>query len=341
MRDFEDSTLWRISAFERTPGQAAAVSSVWKVRAFCPARSSPTCSVKNGYTDQLDPLRTGRSLHAPSRAGADLPAACRFGVAGDAVPGPHALSLATRRDERDRRCTGRSEAARRRAAGVRPPGHYNSDRVGHAHHYHELAPLLWAMALRGPRSQLLNEIGGTAAYRLLSGHLPSGRLSAAPLVRRWSALPLGAAARDGHLARHEPRTCQPPAQRAVPVLGATGQPRHAGGARAAAGRSAVARFVRHLQAASLRQPAKGFAPGGRRAGRLAQVACRRSRLRRPKRRVPHGSSLSRRPWTGRVGLPSSGRVCAGRGFFTRLRHRPQRRSRCVRRTTSGTSTATG
>jgi hypothetical protein len=39
------------------------------------------------------------------------------------------------------------------------------ERVGRAEHYRPLKPLLWAMALHGPRRTVLAEIGGHAAYR--------------------------------------------------------------------------------------------------------------------------------------------------------------------------------
>jgi hypothetical protein len=51
--------------------------------------------------------------------------------------------------------------------GVRPPGHWMYERVGQAAHYRPLLPLLWLVALRGPRRGLLSEIGGTAAYRAI------------------------------------------------------------------------------------------------------------------------------------------------------------------------------
>jgi len=50
---------------------------------------------------------------------------------------------------------------------LRPPGHYQSERVARSDCYRPLAPLLWQMALHGPRERLLAEIGGTAAYRAL------------------------------------------------------------------------------------------------------------------------------------------------------------------------------
>lgn len=51
--------------------------------------------------------------------------------------------------------------------GVRPPGHWMYERVGQATHYRPLLQLLWLVALRGPRRELLHEVGGTAAYRAI------------------------------------------------------------------------------------------------------------------------------------------------------------------------------
>lgn len=52
-------------------------------------------------------------------------------------------------------------------AAVRPPGHPMSNRVAADDSYYSLAPALWRLALHGPRGRILNEIGGTAAYRVL------------------------------------------------------------------------------------------------------------------------------------------------------------------------------
>jgi hypothetical protein len=41
--------------------------------------------------------------------------------------------------------------------------------VGEAAHYAPLAPLLWELALRGARAELLPEIAGQAAYRISPG----------------------------------------------------------------------------------------------------------------------------------------------------------------------------
>ncbi|MBK1615155.1 hypothetical protein CKO44_16940 [Rubrivivax gelatinosus] len=54
--------------------------------------------------------------------------------------------------------------------GVRPPGHWRQEPAD-AGRYRPLAPLLWRLAMEGPRSRLLAEIGGRAAYRLAPGPL--------------------------------------------------------------------------------------------------------------------------------------------------------------------------
>lgn len=51
---------------------------------------------------------------------------------------------------------------------LRPPGDYMHERIGEMAHYRPLAPLLWRWASEGPRGDLLPEIGGTAAYRIMS-----------------------------------------------------------------------------------------------------------------------------------------------------------------------------
>jgi hypothetical protein len=79
------------------------------------------------------------------------------------------------------------------AAGVRPPGHWMHERVARTDHYRPLQPLLWELAIHGPRTTLLSEISSTAAYRALRSPsedgLPlSGAMgSAAERMRRETA----------------------------------------------------------------------------------------------------------------------------------------------------------
>jgi hypothetical protein len=49
---------------------------------------------------------------------------------------------------------------------LRPPGHDQKSLVGADHLHHPLAPLLWELAMRGLRRELLPEIAGPAVYRV-------------------------------------------------------------------------------------------------------------------------------------------------------------------------------
>ena len=51
-------------------------------------------------------------------------------------------------------------------ATLRPPGDAASSLVGESRLHHPLTPLLWALAMRGPRRELLPEIAGPAVYRV-------------------------------------------------------------------------------------------------------------------------------------------------------------------------------
>lgn len=71
--------------------------------------------------------------------------------------------------------------------GVRPPGHWMYERVAAAEHYHPLRPLMWVLALYGPRKTLLTEIGGRAAYRVTSigaGERPAMGGALGPAMQR-------------------------------------------------------------------------------------------------------------------------------------------------------------
>ena len=52
--------------------------------------------------------------------------------------------------------------------GVKPPGDAMHERIARGDRYHPLGALLWAVALQGPRATLLTEISGRVAYRLVS-----------------------------------------------------------------------------------------------------------------------------------------------------------------------------
>jgi hypothetical protein len=68
------------------------------------------------------------------------------------------------------------------------------ERVGRMEHYRALKPLLWNLALHGPRSELLAEIAGNAAYRVTlsreSRLVAPGALGPAAERLRTDAAPL-------------------------------------------------------------------------------------------------------------------------------------------------------
>lgn len=166
MHDFEDSTLWRISAYERMRLERGSsvfaqlgentmlpttmladlrhlearhqASDLIEVLAAC-MRHRQSALLCLQYEDMVWPITVFPAellYHSPRDMALAAP---------EALAGLKVLS-----------CD---------APGVRPPGHWMHERVGQPEHYRPLRPLLWSLALNGPRSELLAEIAGTAAYR--------------------------------------------------------------------------------------------------------------------------------------------------------------------------------
>ena len=167
MSEFKDSTLWRISAYERMRlersssafaqfgentllpttlladlrqlGSRREGGDVLEVLAAC-MRHRQSALVCLQYEDLVWPLTVfpGELVYHSPRD-----------VALAAADGLSTLKLLS--------CD---------APGLRPPGHWMQERVGRVEHYHALKPLLWNLALNGPRGELLSEIAGPAAYRV-------------------------------------------------------------------------------------------------------------------------------------------------------------------------------
>lgn len=166
MREFEDSTLWRISAYERMRLERSSSAfaqlgentvlpttlladlrhlearrestDVLEVLAACLRHRQPALLCLQ-YEDVVWPVTVFPEqgvYHSPR----DL-----------ALARPESLATAKLLS-----CD---------AAGLRPPGHWMHERVGRFDHYRPLKPLLWNMSLLGPRHELLAEIAGPAAYR--------------------------------------------------------------------------------------------------------------------------------------------------------------------------------
>lgn len=171
MKDFESSTLWRVSSFERLQSEetqargladrptllpstllselgrlgynrASGSADLLDVMAACMRhRESALLYLRNG--DHVWPVTVFPNeflYHCPR----DLIETC-----GQALGGFTVLSI--------------------EPPGVRPPGHRMHDRIAAEIHYRPLLPLLWMFALHGSRHDLLPEIGGAAAYRVSPG----------------------------------------------------------------------------------------------------------------------------------------------------------------------------
>ena len=175
MRDFEESTLWRVSGFERarsltgTSGFArldgttvlpttlladlrrldagSGSNDVLEVVAACMRHREPAllCLQVEGLVWPLTLFPSHGLYHSPRDMAQATPAAL-----------------------------GSASLLSAEAPGVRPPGHWLQERVAQAEHYRPLLPLLWSLALNGPRGELLAEIAGTAAYRAIKNPAADG-----------------------------------------------------------------------------------------------------------------------------------------------------------------------
>ena len=182
MRDFEDSTLWNVSEFERvrlrTGGSGFArldgptvlpttmladlrrldadgtSDDTLEVMAACMRHREPAllCVQYEGLVWPITLFPAQMLYHSPRDIAQALPAALARVTLLSAEP-----------------------------PGVRPPGHWMHERVAQTEHYRPLLPLLWSLALDGPRAVLLAEIAGTAAYRALKNPEADGVTLGGPL----------------------------------------------------------------------------------------------------------------------------------------------------------------
>lgn len=196
MRDFDDTTLWEISEFERmrretgTSGFAGLdrqtllpttlladlrrlgaerdAADVLEVIAACLRHREPALVLLQ-HESLVWPVTLFPSqelYHSPR----DMALATPAGLAGLTLLGAE-------------------------PPGVRPPGHWMHERVASADHYRPLAPLVWRIALHGPRGTLLDEIAGPAGYRFAASRLddvppPTGAIGSAMERLRHETVPL-------------------------------------------------------------------------------------------------------------------------------------------------------
>jgi hypothetical protein len=175
MRDFEDSTLWRISAFERVRVQTGTSGYASLAR---DTFLSPTLAAElNSLTGRGEHLDVIELLAACLRL--REPALIYFQCEGLIWPVTVFPAEGVYHSPRNVLQASDSSLAALvtgpvEPPGVRPPGHWMFERVATKACYHPLPPALWAIALRGPSRGLIAEIGGFAAYRALRAPAAEG-----------------------------------------------------------------------------------------------------------------------------------------------------------------------
>lgn len=167
MRDFQDSTLWRISAYERMRLERS--SSVF-------AQLGENTLLPTTMLSDLRQLESRRldgdvlEILAASMRHRQAALICLHyeDLVWPVTAFPTEMVYHSPRDMALARPDSLSvlKVLSCDAPGLRPPGHWMHERVGRMEHYHPLKPLLWNLALNGPRNELLTEISGLAAYRV-------------------------------------------------------------------------------------------------------------------------------------------------------------------------------
>ena len=168
MPEFKESSLWRISKFNRLRNTIAAASHDGMQRQTLISSTLQTeLRVLDRRREGADPLEVVAAC-VRLREPALIYLSCGEVVwpvtlfpAQMLYHSPRSLAQATLRDMAVLKIIDVEPAA------VRPPGHWMNERVANVESYHELMPALWRLALQGPRTTLLHEVAGTAAYRVL------------------------------------------------------------------------------------------------------------------------------------------------------------------------------
>jgi hypothetical protein len=189
MDDFDGSTLWRVSAFQRARDAAQATPFAADDRPTI----LPTTLLADLQQLQSDPVN-GDVLEVIAACVRHREAALLYLEYGAYVWPvtlfPREFVYHSPRDVAQLGAgVGLAQLALISAEppGVRPPGDFTHERVSSADKYRPLEALLWAVALHGPRAEVLTEIGGRVAYKLVSSgvrDLPSSLGALRPAVVR-------------------------------------------------------------------------------------------------------------------------------------------------------------
>jgi hypothetical protein len=196
MRDFDESTLWRVSEFERIRVRTGESG-------FTPLQGSTVLpETLLGELQHLEQSGQGNDILEVVTAclrhrEAALLCFQYEGLVWPVTVFPSQMLYHSPRDMAHTTATGLMHASLLsiEPPGVRPPGHSLHERVASAEHYRPLLPLMWLLALEGPRAELLREIAGTVAYRAIKnpaedGLSMSGALGSAAERLRRETVPL-------------------------------------------------------------------------------------------------------------------------------------------------------
>jgi hypothetical protein len=188
MADNDPSTLWRISAFERLHAEGQAGAGLAEPSTMLPATLQAELNRLHAQPHSNDVLETMAAClrhHEAALLYMELPPYV-WPVTLFPAQGLYHAS----RPVGDGMVVGNLGKLRLLSAerpGLRPPGHRMHERVAAPERYHPLPPLLWAVALHGPRATLLGEISGRLAYRLAPGgrgNQPAATGALGPSVER-------------------------------------------------------------------------------------------------------------------------------------------------------------
>ncbi len=173
MRDFDDSTLWRISAYERMRAETGDSGF---------ARLQGQSVLATTLLTELAQLRQGER----SSDVLDVVAACMRQRESALIvlrlrdlvwpltifPQRGLYHLTRPIIELIERGNADLEVVTVEPPGLRPPGHVMHERIAEYTKYRPLRPLLWALAMHSPRVQLIDELSGRAAFRLTADYEP-------------------------------------------------------------------------------------------------------------------------------------------------------------------------
>jgi hypothetical protein len=197
MRDFEESTLWRVSEFERIR-QETGSSGYMSLSGQASALSTTLISDlrvlerRHAHRDVLEVMAACVRHREPALLYLSLDE-----VVWPVTVFPQQMLYHSPRDLTEAPTEGLASLVLMSVEppGVRAPGHWMYEGAGLDVCYRPLVPLLWSLALKGPRQDLLDEIAGPAVYRLMHGRLPEsvtapGALGSAAERLRRESVPL-------------------------------------------------------------------------------------------------------------------------------------------------------